>query len=765
MSRLTEWALQFPRTTVSGVILVSVLLGWHIPKIHFEPDMKAMIPQDFPQVTALEEIDELFGGNEIIVVAVASDSILHPGTLEKFRSLHEELEEVPSVDRVLSVYSAKEIISSAEGFEVVDLLEEIPTSAEDRQRLKERIKRNELFSATLFSEELDAMSFMLMLNSSYGMDDLQVRNAVVEIVAKYRSPEMVYIAGLPLTRAAVLEGMRTDMKNFLPYGVMLMILLLALSFRSWMGVFLPLIVVGFSLIWTFGLIGLLGIDFVFFYVLMPVILIAVANDYGIHMVAHYFENLKRRLFDDKMENIRETASSLNKPIVLAGVTTIAGLMSLLGHILPPAQRLGFLAGFGILVAFILSLTFIPAALKLLRVPPHIERGSVDRTLNRILRAWGRFFLRRKAMVVIGSSLLVVLSTLLIPNLVIDTDPLHYYREDAEIRMHSERISDLFGGSTQLSVVIRDDIKNPETLRKMKQLGQFLEAQESVTNVVSIVDQVELMNEAWNEGDPQFKRIPETREVVAAYLELFSLQAGDEEMERLVDVWGDSLHSDGYWNAQVVARLTGVSSATILKLIDDVQAYVDENFEEGKASEVSGPASIVGVLTDLIARGQLRSLAISIVLVFLVTSAVFRSFQAGVYNIIPLGGAVVMVFGLMSLLEIELNAATSMLTSILIGVGVDYTIHFLWHYRRYIRKGYSAEEAVEQTLTTSGKGIIFNALSVMVGFTVLMVSAFLPVYFFGFVIVFSIGLCLFGALAILPALIVWRKPKFIFENNG
>ena len=315
------------------------------------------------------------------------------------------------------------------------------------------------------------------------------------------------------------------------------------------------------------------------------------------------------------------------------------------------------------------------------------------------------------------------------------------------------------------MVIRDDIKNPETLRKMKQLGQFLEAQESVTNVVSIVDQVELMNEAWNEGDPQFKRIPETREVVAAYLELFSLQAGDEEMERLVDVWGDSLHSDGYWNAQVVARLTGVSSATILKLIDDVQAYVDENFEEGKASEVSGPASIVGVLTDLIARGQLRSLAISIVLVFLVTSAVFRSFQAGVYNIIPLGGAVVMVFGLMSLLEIELNAATSMLTSILIGVGVDYTIHFLWHYRRYIRKGYSAEEAVEQTLTTSGKGIIFNALSVMVGFTVLMVSAFLPVYFFGFVIVFSIGLCLFGALAILPALIVWRKPKFIFENNG
>lgn len=122
---------------------------------------------------------------------------------------------------------------------------------------------------------------------------------------------------------------------------------------------------------------------------------------------------------------------------------------------------------------------------------------------------------------------------------------------------------------------------------------------------------------------------------------------------------------------------------------------------------------------------------------------------------------ILVFGFMAYFGIELNTATSMLTSILIGVGIDYTIHFLWHYRQFVRKGMDGQEAVIQTLTTSGKGIIFNAFSVMVGFIILMVSGFLPIFFFGFVIIFSIGMCLIGALALLPALVVWTKPRFIF----
>ncbi|MEE9165870.1 MAG: MMPL family transporter [Candidatus Neomarinimicrobiota bacterium] len=763
MSKIVDWCLKYPRTVTASAILITVLFGWKIPSIRMNPDIKAMIPQDFPQVVALNQLDSLFGGSEILVVAVESDSVLVPGTLAKFESMHRELEDILTVDRVLSLYSAKEVVSSTGGFEVTDILQEIPQSAEEISALKTRIKSNDLVFGNLVSEDFRSLSFLLMLSASLELDDQRLKEEITELISEYRGPENVYVAGLPFTRAAIVEGMQHDLRKFLPYGIFLMIVLLALSFRSWMGVFLPLMVVAMSIIWTFGLMALLKVEFVFINVLIPVMLIAVANDYGIHMIAHYFENFKRKVFVRREPNIRETTLSLHRPIFLAGITTIIGFLSLLGHILPPAKKVGLLAAFGILVAFVLSLTFVPAGLRLLRIPPWIAEGGQDEKLNSWLAAWGRFFVRRRRPVLAVSLVMMVLSAVKIPTLTIDTDPIHYYREGAEIRVNNERISELFGGSTQLSLVVNGDIKDPEVLKRMKDISDFLESRPFVSQSVSIVDQIEKMNEAWNEGDPIFRTIPEERAVVAAYLELFSMQAGDEEIERLVDIWGDSEHPEGFRHAQVIATINRISSAEVLNLIREVDAYVGDKYTREEVSQVTGAASLMGVLTDLIARGQIRSLVLSIVMVFLVTALVFRSIQAGIYNIIPLGGAVVVVFGLMSLLKIELNVATSMLTGILIGVGIDYTIHFLWHYRANIRRGKSAEDAVIATLTTSGKGIIFNAFSVMVGFVVLLISGFLPIYFFGFVIIFSIGICLFGALAILPALVVGLRPKFLFQG--
>ena len=524
-----------------------------------------------------------------------------------------------------------------------------------------------------------------------------------------------------------------------------------------------------SIIWTLGLMSMLGIKFTMISILIPVMLIAVANDYGIHIIAHYFENFKRKKFTEKDANIRETIASLNKPIFLAGITTIVGLMSLLGHFLPPAKELGLLAGFGVFVAFTLSLTFIPAALKNLRIPPWIAHGGQDHRFNRFLQGCGRFFVRFKRTVMVVAVAGVIIAGLKIPTLRIDTDPIHYYREGSEIRVNNERISEDFGGSSQLSIIVTGDIKEPATLRRMKEISLFLEQQPAITRTLSIVDQVELLNEAWHDGDPAFRAIPEDkiamgdtvisgRSQVAQLLQFLD----EEDVEQLVQMEENTITFETeFVRAQIIARINRISSAEILELNQKVDEFIETNYSKAEVSPVTGSASIMGTLTDLIARGQLRSLAISLVLVFLVTSLVFRSFQAGLYCVFPLGGAVILVFGFMAYFGIELNTATSMLTSILIGVGIDYTIHFLWHYRQFVRKGMDGQEAVIQTLTTSGKGIIFNAFSVMVGFIILMVSGFLPIFFFGFVIIFSIGMCLIGALALLPALVVWTKPRFIF----
>ena len=148
------------------------------------------------------------------------------------------------------------------------------------------------------------------------------------------------------------------------------------------------------------------------------------------------------------------------------------------------------------------------------------------------------------------------------------------------------------------------------------------------------------------------------------------------------------------------------------------------------------------------------------LIALLLILLFRSGVAGLISAIPLGLSLIILFGLMGRFKIELNIATAMLTSIMIGVGVDYTIHFLWRYREERRNKLSETEAVKKTLTTTGRGIIFNALSVIIGFTALLFSGFMPVKFFGFLVIVSIFSCLVGAIVLIPALCIVLKPKFL-----
>ena len=176
--------------------------------------------------------------------------------------------------------------------------------------------------------------------------------------------------------------------------------------------------------------------------------------------------------------------------------------------------------------------------------------------------------------------------------------------------------------------------------------------------------------------------------------------------------------------------------------------------------VGGFGVVLSDMARLVVNGQFLSLGLAILTVSLLLMLLFRSVTAGLISAIPLGISMVILFGLMGVFGIELNIATAMLSSIMIGVGIDYTIHFLWRYREERRSGLNPLEGVQKTLTTTGRGIVFNALSVIIGFIVLLISNFLPVKFFGFLVVVSIFACLIGALIIVPSLCIVLKPRFL-----
>jgi predicted RND superfamily exporter protein len=488
-------------------------------------------------------------------------------------------------------------------------------------------------------------------------------------------------------------------------------------------------------------------------------LIAIANDYGIHLVAKYQElNLPDSPASNR-EIARDVFLSLSRPVVLTGLTTIAGMLCLLGHIIIPARQLSVLAGLGILFALASSLLFIPAVLSILpKAKPVLGSGSGTsrkRILERMLEYVGRLVASRPRPIIgisLGLALVVAVGILFV---IVDTDPNNYYPSDHPVARSAQLVNRNLGGAQNISVVYRGDIKEPRVLLAMDALETRLSEMPDVGSTTSIARVLRQMSRALHDpGEPGYNSIPDTRNAVAQYFELYSMSGDPDDFEKMVDF--------PYEHAMLTARLKTSSTQRMEAILNQVEQIVEKDPD---VLLVGGFATILTQMADAIVNGQILSLILAILAVGILLMLLFRSVTAGLISAIPLALSMAMLFGLMGIFRIELNAATAMLSSIMIGVGVDYTIHFLWRYRDERSRGKDAEGAVKTTLTTTGRGIVFNALSVVIGFAVLMASGFMPVRFFGFLVVVSILSCLIGALILIPSLCLLLRPRFLEPAGG
>jgi predicted RND superfamily exporter protein len=362
--------------------------------------------------------------------------------------------------------------------------------------------------------------------------------------------------------------------------------------------------------------------------------------------------------------------------------------------------------------------------------------------------------RRPRSILLGALLVALGVGLGATRIVVDTNPMSFYRQTEPIWRSTHLLNEHLGGWAGVSVVAEGDIKDPKVLKQIDDLEQHLKKHPLVGTTTSIAGAMRWMNRVMHDGDKKYDRVPQTRELVAQYLLLYSMSGDQEDFEKLVDF--------PYRHAQIMAKVTDSGTRAATEVLNYTRAYV--------TAHRGGPLRLVGGFLDVMADmvhhivwGQLMSIALAGLLVCALVSLLMRSVVAGLLSAFPLVLALAMIFGVMGLFGIELNLVTALLSSIMIGVGIDYSIHFLWRYRDERRGGLAPEKAVERTLATTGRGIVFNALSVVVGFAVLVISAFFPVRFFGVLVAISILASLAGALIVLPALVVVLRPRY-FEPS-
>jgi len=333
---------------------------------------------------------------------------------------------------------------------------------------------------------------------------------------------------------------------------------------------------------------------------------------------------------------------------------------------------------------------------------------------------------------------------------IETNQEKFFPKNNPLRIASDVINQKFGGSQTVSVMIEGDIKDPAVMTGIDNLTLRLENLDGVGNVFSISQAVREMSKAiFSSGEDDYDRIPYTREGIAQMFELYNMSGNPDDFSQLMNLDNTRAH--------ILVRLSNPES----RVINSVKEKINE-ITAGFPAKVTtgGYAIIMSDFASSIIKGQVSSLLLALVAVYFLLALIFRSFRGGFVGTIPLAISILILFGFMGFSGIALDAATALLSSIMIGVGVDFTIQYIWCFNIQINKCLSYEDSTRTSMRTIGRSIIINAFSVMAGFAVLMFSGFTSIRFFGYLVIISISSCLLGAIVLIPAIIMKFRPGFV-----
>ncbi|HOO72064.1 MAG TPA: efflux RND transporter permease subunit [Spirochaetota bacterium] len=679
------------------------------------------------------------------------------------------------VERILSPLTAKDISGKDDTLRSIDLipLDEqgrriIPATAAEIEAFKKRLTKNPAFERGLYSaNDRRITDFCVLVNlaNKKKQEDMIARE-IWDIGTSYTSMT-VTPHGFPTVNKVMNDYMRSDFYTFLPLTLLMVAIVFFLNFGSIRGVLLPFMTLVMTDVWTMGLMGFLGKSLTIVGISMPVLLVAVGSSYSIHILNQYYIDLDYINKKGKRKGLKWSMEHIASTVVLAGLTTLLGFLSLMTNQVIGIREWGLFSALGVLFAVLIATSLIPAALMLMpqgrassnALLARIQSSStIDAFIARITALSTR---HHRAVIAVVLAVLIA-SVAGMFRLRVETAFMSFFKENDFIRVSSRLIGEKYGGSSGMSILIdsgRDyGVYDPAFLRTIDRVRGWLMAKEnddlSIGRTDGFTDVIKTMNMAVNNDDPAYYRVPDREVDVLDFMEIYSGDDADSD-GRIDDfeAYIDRHHRTAMIFAKIWEGFREYHSTSDLLYIQDrIDRYLKENLPQGYSHRISGEPAILIKLADYITTGQLMSLLFSLIAVSLIIVLLFKNWKAGIVAMIPMSTAVIINFGIMGWFGIRLDSATAIIASITIGIGVDDTIHFLNTFRHYREHDFSLNETIAKILAVSGKAIIYTSLALIMGFSILSMSNFKPIILFGILSSLTMIATTAGALIVLPSVI-------------
>jgi len=753
-------SLDSPIRTIIFSILITLFAASGSRFFIIDDDMLKILPKELDSRVSWDLIQDEFGSTEVIFVAFGKEgkSIFNPGAMATLWDLTKALEATSQVEEVISISSARRMDNNDGFMEIDDLQSDRNLNQEEVDRIEEYLEKNPTIKKRFISED---NQYFLATIQPYESSALNTfRDSITTISNPILIDYEIHYGGQAYLTGTMPELIRDDVVGLAKIGVLIMTIILLANLRSIAGVAMVLMLIGLSLIamigvqgWVYHLTGSDRFLFTLANTSMPIILLTIANSDGVHVISKFFKEL--RVKEDSRKALASTMDSLLIPIFLTTITTIAAFATMTVSPIEPLFGYGIIIGAGIAWAWFLSSLLLPAVISLKKWDNNsiaIRRRSI---FENIIKKLGKVVLTHPKYVFTVGVAFVIIGCTGLSKIIVDVNMVNFFEPGTEIRDSMDFLDEKMAGTVDIRVRAEGDMKNPEILSSMRKLQSIMEEDEKVSTSFSIANVVEQMHRTVMDDDPSYEVIPDDQDKVNNLFTMYSMSGDPDDFSSMVDY--------EYKIGLITAFSKVMSTIEIFDYVEKMNREVMLLEASDLDLEFTGMIVILRDLVDMIVSSSILNIVFSLIIIGIIASIFFKRILWGLLAVVPLFSAVIINFGFMGYFGIELSHVTALLSSIIIGVGVDFSIHYISQFRRLSRT-VESDKLSREVIDDVGYPIILDAGSNM-GFGALLFSVFLPIQNIGGLMVFAMVSTSIGTLTVLAALSELLKHRLIEKEDA
>ena len=768
---------------VIAVSVIAASFASGLPRVTVDMSNEGFLHPDDPVLTRYGAFKDQFGRDDIIMIAVEPRRLFTVDTLARIKALHDELaDNVPHLNDIVSLVNARNTYGDGDRLIVDDLMKQWPRTPADMAALKTRVMANPLYINRLVSSDGRLTTIVIEIDAYAatgdggdilsGFDDggaagrkrtvlsdaenRETVEAVQAIVGKYDTDGFrLYMAGTPAVTEAIKRAMQADMRLFMLLAVIGIGICLFVMFRRLVGVFLPLLVVALALLSTLGLMGHAGVPIKVTTVILPSFLLAVGVGASVHVLAIFFQQLRRTA--DRQAAIVHAMGHAGLAIVMTSLTTAVGLGSFATAEISPVADLGKFASLGVLLSLIYTVVLLPALLAMVPVKPHAATAAArPPRLDRLIDGITDFSTGNARAIVAVSAVLLAVFLASAAQLRFSHDVLSWLPDDWPVHQATRKIDRELRGTVVLEVIVDSGRENGlydrDLLVRLDRLARDLEGMERgglfVGKATSVADTLKEINQALNGNRPASRAIPANPKLIPQEFLLFE-NAGSDDLEDVID--------SQFRLARFTIRVPWRDTLEYAPFVKDIERRFREALGPGVNIATTGIMSIFSRTLNAAIRSAAKSYAIAFVVITVMMILLIGNLKLGLASMLPNLAPIVITMGLMWWLGLPLNMFTMMVGSVAIGLAVDDTIHFMHNFRRFHGETGDVRTAVNRTLHTSGRAMLVTSFVLAIGFYIFLFASMTNVVQFGLLTGTAIVLALLADFILAPALMVLLNP--------